>query len=354
MRAARYHGPEDVRIEEIESRPLESNELRVDVAACGICGSDLHEYAAGPITVPEEPHPVTGESLPLRLGHEIGGTVAEVGEDVDLAEGTTVAINPIIYCGECRYCDQGDYHLCDSNGFVGLSGAGGGFAEEIVVDAERVVPVPDGVPPELAALVEPFTVGLHAIHQSGLEAGDAVAVFGSGPIGLTVVQAARAAGAGPIFVSEPNDARRELAAECGADVLIDPIEDDPEAQIVDEIGRHADVAFEVAGIEATVNQAIRATKPGGTTVIVSLFEETVAIHPNDLVMKERTLVGTAAFEGGPLSGREFETTIRNIATGDLDPELLVTSRIDLENLVDDGFEQLLADDNEHVKILVRP
>lgn len=353
MQAARYYGPRDVRIEDIDSGTVGPDEVRVNVAACGICGSDLHEYTAGPITIPADPHPLTGEQLPITIGHEIGGTVSETGERVSLEAGEPVAINPILSCGDCQYCITGNYHLCQSGGFIGLSGCGGGFSESLVVSAEKVVPIPDEIPVEFAALVEPFTVGVHAVKRSGLRPGDSVAVFGSGPIGLAVLQSAIAAGAEPVFISEPQATRRELAAKCGADRTLDPVETDPVSEIYEETNG-VDVAFEVAGIEPTFNQALAVTRSGGTTTIVSLFEGAISIEPNDIVVAEKAIVGTAAFNGGPLSDHEFSTTIRNMASGVFDPELLVTSRIALDDLVSRGFEELLRDHNDEVKILVKP
>lgn len=354
MRAARYHGPKDVRIEEIDPDTVGPDDVRIAVQACGICGSDLGEYVGGPITIPEEPHPVTGERLPITIGHEISGTVTQVGESVDVPVGTNVVVNPIIWCGSCRYCEEGKYRLCESGGFVGLSGGGGGFAENVVVSAEKVVPIPDALPLDQAALVEPFTVGVHAVSRSGLEAGDSVAVFGSGPIGLTVVQAAVAAGAAPVYVSEPRAARRARASECGATEVMDPTAVDPVETIRGRTAGGVDVAFEVAGVESSVEQAITVVKSGGTTTIVSLFEETVGIDPNAIVMPETTVVGTAAYQGGPLSGREFGTTIQNVARDVFDPSPLVTSEIRLEDIVEEGFERLLDTQSEEMKILVRP
>lgn len=353
MRAARYYNSRDVRIETTEQDIVGRNEVRVDVAACGICGSDLHEYTHGPSTIPDVPHPVTGAKTPLTIGHEIGGTVAEAGADVNVELGTTVAVNPIVWCGECRYCVAGEYHLCSSGGFVGLS-CNGGFAESVVVSAEKVVPMPSDVSPETAALVEPFTVGLHAGHQADLNSGDSVAVFGGGPIGMAVAQAAAAANAGPLYLSEPRPKRREIAAESGVDTVIDPTATDPVDRITSEMNSGVDVAFEAAGLEQTVNQSIRCTRAGGTVTVVSLFDEAVEFLPTDLVTQERTVVGTAAFEGGPLSEREFGVTARGFADGTLDPECLVTSRIDLDNLVERGFNRLLNDKSDEMKILVRP
>lgn len=353
MQAARYYGAGDVRVEEVNPRATGPNEVRIEVAACGICGSDLHEYADGPRGIPEEPHPVTGESVPITIGHELSGTVVEAGEEVEnLSPGTDVVVNPIVWCGSCQYCDAGHYNRCEAGGFVGISGGGGGFSEELVVSAEKAVPIPDSVPVELAALAEPFTVGLHAINQSAFTTGDTVAVFGAGPIGLTTIQQLRAAGAGRIYVSEPQTARRERAGEHGADELIDPLEQDPVERIIDETGG-VDVAYEVAGIEVTVNQAIDVTKTGGDVTIISLFEDEVSIDPTAVVTRERTITGSSAFRGGPRSAEDLSVTLRRFATGELDPEPLVTSRLDLEN-IDEGFQRLLDDGSDEIKVLIRP
>lgn len=355
MRAIRYHDARDVRVEDVPDPTAGPGEVEIEVDACGICGSDLHEYVAGPMTIPgEEPHPVTGEQTPITLGHEFSGVVVDAGEGTSIPVGTDVAVNPIVWCGECLYCEEGYYHRCVNGGFVGLSGGGGGFSERVVVSEEKAVPLPEGLPVELGALAEPFSVGLHAVRRSGIDLGDSVAVFGSGPIGLTAVQAARAAGAGRVIVSEPRKARRELAAECGADTLIDPTAEDPLSRIDEEVPGGVDVAIEVAGIEPTVNQAIRGTRRGGNVTIISLFEEPVEILPTDIVLGERTVTGTLAYLGGPLSDREFSMTLSNFASGAFDPEPLITARIGLPEIVEDGFERLLDPDSEQVKILVRP
>ncbi|WP_135806116.1 2,3-butanediol dehydrogenase [Halorussus marinus] len=356
MRAAVYHGREDVRVEDIE-RPdgPGTDEVRVAVEACGICGSDLHEYAAGPIFIPDEgePHPVTGETLPIPMGHEFAGEVTEVGDDVsDLSVGDQVAVNPIVYCDECRQCEAGQYHLCESGGFVGLSGGGGGLSEEVVVPEEKAVALPGSVPTEYGALVEPYSVGFHALRTSDFDAGDSVAVYGAGPIGLTVIQVLRAAGAGTIYAVEPQDSRRELAAEVGADEALSPIETDAVEYITERTDGGVDVAFEVAGIEQTVQDAIASTASGGNVTIVSIFEDSVELQPNEFVMGERTLTGTLAYQGGPRSDEEFGAVLDMFDSGALDPEALISSRIELESVVEDGFEALLDSDREEVKILV--
>ncbi|QSG12578.1 Threonine dehydrogenase or related Zn-dependent dehydrogenase [Halapricum desulfuricans] len=354
MDAARYYGQEDIRVEDIEPDEVGPEEVRIDVEACGICGSDLHEYTAGPIFVPgEAPHPVSGVQAPLTMGHEFSGTISEVGSDVtDLSEGDAVAVNPIIYCGECPRCEAGEYHRCESLGFTGLA-SNGGFAENVVVDAEQAVPLGD-MPVEHGALVEPLAVALHAARVADVSPGDSVAVFGSGPIGLCQIQALRVAGAGPIIVSEPRDRRRERAEACGADVLIDPTEEDALEAIRAETGEGVDIAFDVAGVEATYNQAINSTRPGGRVAEVSIFEEGVETQPNDLVIPERELVGSIAYQGGPRSAEEFGMVIDMLEDGRFDPDPLITDRIDLDDITDEGFERLIDPDSDQVKILVKP
>jgi (R,R)-butanediol dehydrogenase/meso-butanediol dehydrogenase/diacetyl reductase len=134
MKAAFYYGEGDIRVEDIKPDELGSNDVRIETSACGICGTDLHEYVTGPIYTPAEPHPLTGASLPVRLGHEFGGTVTETGDDVtDLEVGDTVAVNPMLACNECRYCQEGKGNLCEKSGALGLSAHVGGFSESVVV-----------------------------------------------------------------------------------------------------------------------------------------------------------------------------------------------------------------------------
>lgn len=357
MRAATYHGQGDVRVEDVDAPAgPEADELRVSVTACGICGSDLHEYAAGPIATPEEhPHPVTGETLPIPLGHEFSGEVTAVGADVgDLSEGDPVTVNPLLYCGECQHCAAGHYNWCESGGFIGLSGAGGGLAEEVVVSREKAVRLPDGLPVEYGALAEPFSVGFHAVRTGPLAPGDSVAVYGAGPVGLTTIQAARVAGADTIYAVEPQDTRRDLAGAVGADETLDPTGTETVEYIHERTGGGVDVAFEVAGVEQTLQDAVTATTAGGHTTVISQFEGAVEVDPNVFVAGERSLDGTLAYEGGPRSDEEFGPVVEMFASGALDPEPLVSSRIPLEDVVEDGFEALLDPETDHVKILVEP
>lgn len=356
MRAARFHGRADVRVDDIEPGTVGNEEVRVDVTACGICGSDLIEYARGPRHTPTEPHPETGASLPVPMGHEFGGIVSEVGADVTrVTKGETVTVHPNRPCGACRYCEDGQYNICPNVVALGFQWGEGGFAENAVVPEAQVHPLPDGVSAEEGALVEPFAVGLHSVRRSGLRAGETAAVFGCGPIGLTAVRAALDAGAKRVFVSEPNDARRAVAERFGADVCLDPTSVDAVETIREETNGGVDVSFEFAGVGQAFEAATNCTRRGGTVTVGSMSRGEISFDMDDIVTTERTVVGTYCYGFPPQADRtEFDAVIHSLADGNIDAEAYVTDRIELSDITKSGFEALLRDDTDHMKILVEP
>jgi len=214
MKALRWHGLKDLRLENIEEPKATKGKVKIKVEWCGICGSDLHEYTAGPIFIPgHEPHPITGEQAPVVMGHEFSGQVVEIGEGVtNVKVGDRVVVEPIYACGECTACKQGKYNLCSTMGFLGLAGGGGGFSEYVAAEDYMVHKIPDTVSYEQGALVEPSAVALHAIRQSSLKVGDKAAVFGAGPIGLLVIEALKASGASEIYAVELSEERKKKSS----------------------------------------------------------------------------------------------------------------------------------------------
>ncbi len=282
--------------------------------------------------------------------------MSEVGGEVTrLVVGDRGAVHPNIPCHDCVYCADGEYNHCDDIVAIGLQTGAGGFAESAFVPAQQVHVFPDGIHVWEGAPVEPLAVGLHAARRSGMRAGDTVAVFGCGPIGLTALRAARAAGAKEVFVSEPNDSRREVAHRLEADVALDPTTDDVVETITDatEGGVHA--AFAFAGIGPAFNAAVQSTRRGGTITVGSLSEDEISTNLDDIVLNERTITGTFCYGFPPSSFRtEFDAVIDALADGTVDTNAFVTGRIPLEDIVDEGYEALLDSDTEHVKILVEP
>ncbi|KKO53001.1 2,3-butanediol dehydrogenase [Paenibacillus sp. DMB20] len=346
MKALRWHGVKDLRLENIEEPKPAKGEVKIKVEWCGICGSDLHEYTAGPIFIPLEPHPLSGDKAPITMGHEFSGQVVEVGEGVTRAAvGDRVVVEPIYSCGTCEACKQGKYNLCDKMGFYGLAGGGGGFSEYAAVPEAMIHKIPESVSFEQGALVEPSAVALHAVRSSKLKVGDKAAVFGTGPIGLLVIEALRASGASEIYAVELSEERKQKAAELGA-IVIDPKQYDAVEEIHKRTQGGVDVAFEVTGVPPVLTQAINSTRIGGETMIVSIFEKEASIHPQNIVLKERTVTGIIGYRD------VFPAVISLMAQGYFQADKLVTKRIKLDQAVDEGFEGLLKERNQ-VKILVK-
>lgn len=343
MRAAMFYGPEEMQVEDTAAPTPGTGEVLVDVKACGICGSDLHFYKDG------LHHNV---DYPVTLGHEVGGTIAETGEGVDIDVGTDVVLSPHTPCMECWTCKDGLYNLCQN--LNATSAKPGGYAEEVVEAADNAIPLPDGVSPEDAAIAQPLGVGLHAVRQSGLGIGDSAFVAGAGPIGLGAVRFAKAAGASPILVSEPQDSRRSIAGDFGADVLIDPSEEDAVERVREETGPGVDVAFEAVGAEATFNDAIDATKANGHITVIGVFGDDIPFTPQPLVTNQRSIGGSTSHQLGPAVHKEYDVILKQIATGKIDPDQYVSSRIGLEGVVDEGFDVLLNGASDERKILVCP
>jgi (R,R)-butanediol dehydrogenase/meso-butanediol dehydrogenase/diacetyl reductase len=351
MKAARFHGPSDIRIDEVPDPTVGPGKVEIAVDWCGICGTDLHEFLEGPIFIPAAgaPHPITGETLPVVMGHEFAGVVSAVGSGVSgVNEGDRVAVEPYYVCGKCVACQAGRYNICRSLGFVGLAGQEGGFAERCVVDAQWVHQLGD-LPTDIGALVEPLAVGYHAVRLSGLDEGGTAAVFGAGPIGLVTAACLRAAGAGKVIVVEPAAARKVKAEGAGADIVLDPTQTDVPDAIRDLTrGAGVDVAFECAGIDAVLASAIGSVRPGGTVVNVAIWGHVPRVAMNDLVLSEITVIGSLAYCG------DHPDTIALLADGKVDAEPFITGRIGLDDIVTGGFRELIDNKEENVKILVSP
>lgn len=348
MQALRWYGVKDLRVETIEEPAPTKGQVKIKIEACGICGSDLHEYAAGPIFIPEgTPHPLTNEKAPIVMGHEFSGQIVEVGEEVTKFKvGDRVVVEPVFSCGTCESCRHGKYNLCDKMGFLGLAGGGGGFSEYVAADEHMVHKIPDSLSYEQGALVEPSAVVLYAVRSSQLKVGDRAVVFGTGPIGLLLIEALKASGASEIYAVELSEERRNKAKELGA-ITLNPAETDVVAEIQRLTNGGADVCYEVTGVPVVLNQAIASTKMSGQIMIVSIFEREASIHPNQIVLKERNIAGIIGYRD------IFPAVISLMEQGYFPADKLVTKRIPLANIVEEGFEALIKEKSQ-IKIIVSP
>ena len=344
MKAAVWHGVEDVRVEEVELKELKNNQVRVRVAWAGICGSDLHEYHQGPVFIPvEKSDPLTGEIAPITLGHEFAGIIEEVGSEVtNYKVGDRVVVNPVITYGN-KHEDVDGY---DGSGYIGLHGDGG-FAQYVNVPESNLYSLPETMTLQDGALVEPMSVAVQAIKESGLCFGDTVAIFGSGPIGLLTTLAARAAGASKVIVLDLSATRLEKAKEIGATHTINSGEVDPVEAIRAIVPAGVDVAFEIAGVAPTFKQAIDATKARGTMTIVSIFARPIEWNPFQLTTTGVKITTSLAY-----TPTTFQQCIDLMGTGQLNPQQVVSGEIELDDIVEQGFEKLIKDKTQN-KILVK-
>lgn len=351
MKAAVWYGQKDVRVVDVPEPPApKPGWVKIEVKWCGICGSDLHEYLAGPIFIPvDAPHPLTGGIAPITLGHEFSGKIVEVGEGVkNYKEGDRVAPDACQVCWECYWCKRMEYSCCEKLAFTGLA-TDGAFARYVNVPAYTLYHLPDSMTDEQGALVEPLAVGLHAVRRAPVIAGDNVVVIGAGTIGLAALQCARVAGAKQVIVLEMAKARKEFAQKLGATAVIDPSQKDP----VDEVfrlteGIGADVTIECVGGEKTGPLSVACTRRRGIAVPVGIFERPTNFHFNDLVFTEKEIKGALAYTG------EFSPVISMINDGRLDAETMITGKIQLEDIVAKGFDELVNHKDTNIKIIVSP
>lgn len=339
-------GKQRLELREMPTPRPDAGRAVVDILYCGICGTDLHAFQSG------EPY------NPAICGHEWVGHVSAVGRSDGNApwsvrEGDRVAIGAAGACGVCPTCRRGDAAHCET-AFMGMVGVGplaathGGFASAIAIDASRLYDVIDAVTDIDAAMLEPATVAVHAVRRTRIRLGDTVVVLGAGPIGLLVLQAARAAGAGTLIMVEPQPARRSLAGKLGANLLLDPTRDDVQAAVSAHIGQlGADVVFECAGIPATIEQTAALVRRGGVVSLVGFPNRPAQIQAADWLVKEVRLTASLAY-----LREEFAIAQALVADGRIRCSALHTSTVSLQGM-SDAFARLASAPDE-VKILVDP
>lgn len=263
-------------------------------------------------------------------------------------KGDRVVVQPIIYDGTCGACEAGLINCCYSNGFVGLSGYGGGLAEYIVLNESFVFKLPDNVPLEIGALVEPLSVAWHAVKLGEVSPDESVLVLGGGPIGLAVVLSLRAKGVTKIIVSEVAERRKQFAKEFGAQHILDPTKEDIPARCRELCeGQGVHKVFDAAGVQAGLDGAIDAVRARGTIINIAVWEKPVTIDMQKMTFKERKYVGIATYAAG-----DFDEVMSAISDGSLKPQPMITKKIKLDQVESEGFHSLIHDKANQVKILV--
>ncbi len=318
-------------------------EVLVRVAACGICGSDVHGYDGS-----------SGRRVPpVVMGHEAAGVVAAVGEGVEgFAVGDRVTFDSTVFCGECSFCLRGDVNLCEKRQVMGVSCGeyrrAGAFAEYIAVPERIVYALPEAMGFSEAAMLEAVSVALHAVNVAEMRSGETVMVIGAGMIGLLVIQAARAAGSARVISADIDATRLQLAREVGADSVIEASGEALVHEVMELTdGRGVDVVFEAVGRDETVSAAIDCVRKGGTVVLVGNIAPTVTLPLQKVVTRQIRLQGSCASAG------EYPEAIRLIAEETIIVAPLITAVAPLTD-GPEWFERLYGREPNVMKVVLDP
>jgi L-iditol 2-dehydrogenase len=329
-----------------EERPVpqpDEHEALVKVMAVGVCGSDVHYFEHGKI----------GSAIvryPMILGHECAGEVVAVGKAVTrLKPGDRVAIEPQTTCGRCSACKSGKYNLCPEVEFFATPPIDGSFAQYVKMREDYLFPIPDSLSYEEAALIEPFSVGIHAANRTGLKPGSSVAIMGMGPVGLLAVVAARAYGASRIYVADLEPVRLEAAKRLGATHAINVREQDA-VETIKALngGSGVDVAWETAGNPRALQSALLSLKRGGKLAVVGLpVEAEIPLNVHFITDHEVDIYGVFRYADTYAAGIEI------LASGIADVRSLVTDRYSLDR-TQEAMERALNNKSGSLKVIVYP
>lgn len=327
MKASRLHGIQDIRIENLPRPEPGPGEVLLQVAAVGVCGSDVHYYLDGRI----------GSQVmtdPLIMGHEFSAWPVGWGENVqDLALGQLVAVEPGISCGECEPCQHGHPNLCPSVRFCGTPPVDGVFAEYCVMPAENCLPLPEHFTPAQGAMLEPLGIAIHTVDLAHLKPGQTIAVLGAGPIGLLTAAVARAAGAAEVYMTEPLAHRQQFALDYIADVTLNPDKQDVISEIMRLTNdRGVDVVFECAGASETPQQGAAMCRIGGKLILCGIpTDDTLTLNASTVRRRGLTIKLVRRMK------HTYPRAIRLIQNKMVDVNPLVTHLLPLDR-VGDAFE----------------
>ncbi len=345
MKAAYYHGNTTIRIGEAQIRTPRPDEVRIDVACCGICGTDLHIFSG---------HMDKRVSIPHIMGHEMSGVVADVGSNVENWQaGDRVVVRPLDPCGNCPACRAGHCHICQNLKFLGID-TPGAFQNSWTVPAHTLHKLPDEVALDLGALVEPLAVACHDVRLGQVKPEEYVVIIGGGPIGMLIALVAREAGA-RVLVSEVNPSRIEFARKLGIDV-VNPTEIDLPAYVEKQTdGAGADVVFEVSGSAAGASVMTQLPRTRGRIIVVGIFSETPKVDLFRFFWRELKLCGARVYEP-----QDFEKAIEIAASGELPLDRLITARYPLADfqkaleprLLKRGRDEQMKSGSDVMKILI--
>ncbi|MCF7689928.1 MAG: alcohol dehydrogenase catalytic domain-containing protein [Cephaloticoccus sp.] len=338
MRTLHYPAFEQLEIRDIAEVAPRPDEVKLKVAACGICGSELESYKN---KSPRRPPP-------LVMGHEFCGTIAEAGSEVkDWPVGARVVSNSLVPCGRCVRCERGDTHLCATRQIFGMHRPGA-FAEYVNVPARCLIPWPENLPAEAAALAEPMANGIHVTHVSRHLPANVALVIGAGPIGLFCQQALQVLRGSKVYVADLSPERLAVAKKLGAVRVINPREEDVAKVMLEATGGEgADLSVDAVGAGVTKRTSLDAIRPGGATVWIGLHENAMTFDSYGITLPEKQVLGTYA-----ASIDELRQALELMSAGKVDA-LSWVQRFPLADGVT-AFQRMLAAKGTDIKAVVCP
>ncbi|MCF3944538.1 MDR/zinc-dependent alcohol dehydrogenase-like family protein [Oceanobacillus alkalisoli] len=351
MKAVVAYAPKDYRYEEIETPTLENDEeIIVKLEACGICAGDVKAFEGAPSFWGDETQPAYIKA-PMVPGHEFIGRIVAKGDAVtDFEIGDRVISEQIVPCWDCRFCNRGEYWMCQKHDLYGFqNNVNGGMAEYMKFTKEAInYKVPEDLPLEKAILIEPYACSLHAVQRAQVQLGDVVVLSGAGTLGLGMIGALKKSGPSKLVVLDMKEDRLELAKKFGADVVLNPGEVDVVKEIQDMTeGYGCDVYIEATGHPSSVEQGLHAIRKLGRFVEFSVFAEPVTVDWS--IIGDRKELDVLGSHLGPYC---YPLVIEGIANGDFPTEGVVTHELSLENF-EEGFE-LMAKGDKSLKIILKP
>ena len=349
MKAAVYYGNKDIRLENVVEPEPVIGDAKIRVDYCGICATDLEEYLFGPQVISIEPNPLTGQSLPMITGHEVTGTVVGIDSiHTSVTLGDRVAIDGIITCGNCWWCENGQEMQCGSLACIGFQ-RNGGLAEYLTWPADHLITLPDNVTSEQAALIEPTSVALHALHKCAIQSGTTVAIVGVGTVGMVTMQAAKAMGARVLALDVRANAL-EMANSLGADVVIDTRSDSFNRTIQNATdGLGPDYVIDTAGGSNTAKFSIDLVRKGGLVVLVGIYTTKTILDFNSVVLREVNVVGSVGYER-----RDMQEAVGMVSDGNVQTKPLISDIIGIDDLLDVGYKRMMSPNKDIFRILVDP
>jgi (R,R)-butanediol dehydrogenase/meso-butanediol dehydrogenase/diacetyl reductase len=345
MKAGILYNDRDIRLGEAPEPRIKPDEVLVESSHAGICGTDVHVYRG-------EFH--SRVKFPAIQGHEFGGIIREVGQDVQgFRVGDRVVVDPIISCHACPACLTGHINACRTLKLLGID-LDGGFGQYVAVPVSHALHLPDNVPMKYAPMVEMYGLGHHVLQRGQVQPGETVAILGAGKLGLSVLDVlCHSASPAMTIVTDLQPFRLETARKLGADYTIDIAQEDPLARVMEITqGAGVDCAIECVGHyhlaegqEAPLAQAVKMIRSGGRIVTAGLGEQLSAVHFKTLVLKEAQIIASRVTLG------EFPRAIRLLSKGLVHPELLVTEQVPLRDITA-AFAKVDRDDPATIKVVL--